>query len=311
MTRFPNAARASLAGVAVLAILVAGCGSMATSDMSLRTDADIEMARQRQSQEKAEITSPATYLSLIRRMQEQGLYYASLAHIDAYQQRYGRAPEIMLLRADALRETDQLAAADAEYRAVVGATSAMGAGTQGGLLHAAAWRGLGIVAGRQGNFAEAARRLQVAAQANPTDASTASDFGYALMRSGEVEQARVPLMQAQQMAATSPKIAGNLVIWLTVNDRKDDAASLAAHAQLTASARKAVEDDVVRVRTAWRDRRIARETTTMVPRAVAAGPSATASAGVSVAAAATATRTSDRPLALQRGRLLDTLEVSQ
>jgi Flp pilus assembly protein TadD len=308
MTRFQNTA---CTGVAMLTILLAGCGSMATSDMSLRADADIEMARQRQSQEKAEITSPATYLSLIRKMQEQGLYYASLAHIDAYQQRYGRAPEIMLLRADALRETDQLAAADAEYRAVVGATSAMGAGTQGGLLNAAAWRGLGIVAGRQGNFVEAARRLQVSAQANPTDASTASDLGYALMRAGEVEQARVPLMQAQQMAAASPKIAGNLVIWLTVNDRKDDAASLAAHAQLTASARKAIDDDVARVRAAWRDRRIARETTTMTPRAVAIGPSAAASAGVSVAAAATATGTSARPLALQRGRLLDTLEVSQ
>ncbi|KJK04754.1 MAG: hypothetical protein ACTHNO_14140 [Ralstonia sp.] len=311
MTRFPNTARASWAGVAMLTILLAGCGSMATSDMSLRADADIEMARQRQSQEKSEITSPATYLSLIRKMQEQGLYYASLAHIDAYQQRYGRAPEIMLLRADALRETDQLAAADAEYRAVVGATSAMGAGTQGGLLNAAAWRGLGIVAGRQGNFAEAARRLQVAAQANPTDASTASDLGYALMRAGEVEQARVPLMQAQQMAAASPKIAGNLVIWLTVNDRKGDAASLASHAQLTASALKAVDDDVARVRAAWRDRRIARETTTMAPRGVAMGPSAAASAGVSVAAAATATQTSARPLALQRGRLLDTLEASQ
>ncbi|CAJ0886329.1 tetratricopeptide repeat protein [Ralstonia flatus] len=308
MTRFPNSARASLA---VLTILVAGCGSMATSDMSLRADADIEMARQRQNQEKAEITNPATYLSLIRKMQEQGLYYASLAHIDAYQQRYGRSPEVLLMRADALRETDQLAAADAEYRAVVGATSAMGAGTQGALLNAAAWRGLGIVAGRQGNFVEAARRLQVAAQANPTDANTASDLGYALMRAGEVEQARVPLMQAQQMALGNPKVAGNLVIWLTVNDRKDDAASLAAHAQLTASARKAVDDDVARVRAAWRDRRIARETTTMAPRTVATGPSAAASAGVSVAAAATATRTSARPLALQRGRLLDTLEVSQ
>lgn len=307
MTSFPNTARARALGVTMLAILVAGCGSMATSDMSLRTDADIEMARQRQSQEKAEITSPATYLSLIRRMQEQGLYYASLAHIDAYQQRYGRAPEIMLLRADALRETDQLAAADAEYRAVVGATSAMGAGTQGGLLNAAAWRGLGIVAGRQGNFAEAARRLQVAAQANPTDASTASDFGYALMRSGEVEQARVPLMQAQQMAAASPKIAGNLVIWLTVNDRKDDAASLASHAQLTASARKAIDEDVARVRGAWRDRRIARDAAAVAARAVALGPSASGVAG----AATPAITPQSRPLALQRGRLLDTLETAQ
>ncbi|WP_454845747.1 tetratricopeptide repeat protein [Ralstonia thomasii] len=307
MTRFPNAVRAALASMTTLTVMLAGCGSMAASDMSLRADADIEMARQRQSQEKSEITSPATYLSLIRKMQEQGLYYASLAHIDAYQQRYGRAPEIMLLRADALRETDQLAAADAEYRAVVGATSAMGAGTQGGLLNAAAWRGLGIIAGRQGNFTEAARRLQVAAQANPTDASTASDLGYALMRAGEVEQARVPLMQAQQMAASSPKIAGNLVIWLTVNDRKDDAASLASHAQLTASARKAIDEDVGRVRGAWRDRRIGRDAAAAATRAVALSPSAASVAGT----ATPAITIQSRPLALQRGRLLDTLETAQ
>lgn len=307
MTRFPNAVRAALASMTTLTVMLAGCGSMAASDMSLRADADIEMARQRQSQEKSEITSPATYLSLIRKMQEQGLYYASLAHIDAYQQRYGRAPEIMLLRADALRETDQLAAADAEYRAVVGATSAMGAGTQGGLLNAAAWRGLGIIAGRQGNFTEAARRLQVAAQANPTDASTASDLGYALMRAGEVEQARVPLMQAQQMAASSPKIAGNLVIWLTVNDRKDDAASLASHAQLTASARKAIDENVARVRGAWRDRRIGRDAAAAATRAVALSPSAAGVAGT----ATPAITTQSRPLALQRGRLLDTLETAQ
>lgn len=311
MAPFPNIKHAWLGALSILPLLLSGCGSMATSDMSLRADADIEMARQRQSQEKAEITSPATYLSLIRRMQEQGLYYASLAHIDAYQQRYGRAPEIMLLRADALRETDQLAGADAEYRAVVGATSAMGAGTQGGLLNASAWRGLGIVAGRQGNFAEAARRLQLAAQANPTDASTASDLGYALMRAGEVEQARVPLMQAQQMAAASPKIAGNLVIWLAVNDRKDDAASLASHAQLTASARKAIDEDVARVRGAWRDRRIARDAASVAPRAVAVGPSAAGIAVTAVPNAAANASSQSRPLALQRGRLLDTLETAQ
>lgn len=306
-------ARAGLVGLPALApltaliALLAGCGSMTLSDASIRANADIEMARQRQTQEKSEITNPATYVALIRKMQEQGLYYASLAHIDAYQQRDGRAPEVMLMRADALRETDQLAAAQAEYRAVVGATSAMGAGTQGAMLNAAAWRGLGIVAGQQGNFAESARRLQVAAKANPTDANTASDLGYALMRAGEVEQARVPLMQAQQMAAASPKIAGNLVIWLAVNDRQDDAASLALRAQLTASARKAIDEDVARVRGAWRDRRIARDAASAAPRAVAAH----SSAGGVVVTAASAANTPPSSLALQRGRLLDTLETAQ
>ncbi|MGD7104604.1 pilus assembly protein TadD, partial [Ralstonia pseudosolanacearum] len=79
--------RAGAAGMLALAALLAGCGSLSGSEMSRRTDADIEVARQRQADEKAELTSPGTYLSLIRRMQEQGMYYASLAHIDAYVQR--------------------------------------------------------------------------------------------------------------------------------------------------------------------------------------------------------------------------------
>ena len=306
MKTIQMALRAGTAGALAALTMMAGCGSMAGSDMSRRADVDIEMARHRQRDEKAEITNPATYLSLIRKMQEQGLYYASLAHIDAYEQRYGHAPAVLLLRADALRETDQLAAADAAYRTVIAATSTMGAGTQGALLNAGAWRGLGISAGRRGSFTEAARCLQVAAQANPTDAGTVSDFGYALMRAGEVEQARVPLMQAQQMAETSPKIAGNLVIWLTVTDRKDDAASLAAHAQLSAAARKAIDEDVVRVKSAWRERRIARESVPMVtPRA------AVATASIHAPTTAAPGEVPIRPLALQRGRLLDTLEATQ
>lgn len=306
MTTIQIAMRARIGCTLAALSVLAGCGSMTGSDMSRRAEADIEIARLRQTEEKAEITSPATYVSLIRKMQEQGLYYASLAHIDAYEQRYGRAPEILLMRADALRETDQPVAAEVGYRAVIAATSTMGAGTPGALLNAGAWRGLGITAGRQGNFAEAARCLQVAAQANPTDATTESDFGYALMRAGEVEQARVPLMQAQQMAVSNPKVAGNLVIWLAANDRKDDAASLIAHAQLSPTARRAIDEDVARVKDAWRNRRLARERVPAVPLVPRAMPAAAAAA-----ASTSAPRPSAGALALQRGRLLDTLEATQ
>ncbi|MEE2976881.1 MAG: tetratricopeptide repeat protein [Pseudomonadota bacterium] len=284
--------------------LLGGCGSMATSEVSRRTDAEIEMARQRQSEEKAEITNPATYLSLIRRMQEQGLYYASLAHIDAYQQRFGGSPDVLLLRADALRETDQLVAAEADYRKVVGATSAASNGSQGALLCANAWRGLGITAGRQGQFAEAARRLEIAARSNPTDATTASDLGYALMRAGDVDEARVPLMQAAQLDAANPKIAGNLAIWLTVNDRKEEASAIVAHAQLNTSARKAIDEDAGRVRNAWRDRRLARHT---VPVATVALRPAAAQPSLGLSANTTVVDTRG----LQRGRLLDTFGAAQ
>lgn len=104
MRKFPFAMRAGVAGMLALAALLAGCGSLSGSEMSRRTDADIEVARQRQADEKAELTSPGTYLSLIRRMQEQGMYYASLAHIDAYVQRFGRTPDVLLLYRRAARD---------------------------------------------------------------------------------------------------------------------------------------------------------------------------------------------------------------
>jgi len=47
------------------------------------------------------------YLDMIRTMQDRSLYFASLAHVEAYLQLYGTSPEILRLRADALRETGQ------------------------------------------------------------------------------------------------------------------------------------------------------------------------------------------------------------
>ncbi|PSD22060.1 Flp pilus assembly protein TadD, partial [Stenotrophomonas maltophilia] len=56
------------------------------------------------------------YLELIERMQQQGAWYASLAHVEAFRQRYGDRPALRLLQADALRETGQADAAVTLYR---------------------------------------------------------------------------------------------------------------------------------------------------------------------------------------------------
>ena len=77
-------------------------------------------------------------------------------------------------------------------------------------------------------------------------------------------------------------------------------------AQLSAAARKAIDEDVVRVKSAWRERRIARESVPMVtPRA------AVATASIHAPTTAAPGEVPIRPLALQRGRLLDTLEATQ
>lgn len=57
------------------------------------------------------------YLALIDKIQAQGLYFASLAHIDAYEQQFGESPDTILLRADALRQTAQSDAAPPPTRA--------------------------------------------------------------------------------------------------------------------------------------------------------------------------------------------------
>ncbi len=90
MPKFQIAIQPAAAGVLIVTALLTGCSAMAPTDMSRRADADIEMARQRQSEEKTEITNPSTYLSLIRRMQEQGLYYASLALMQLQGEAWGK-----------------------------------------------------------------------------------------------------------------------------------------------------------------------------------------------------------------------------
>lgn len=49
MTHFPNTTHVSWAGVIMLTIPLAGCGLVATSDMSLYANADVEMTRRRQN----------------------------------------------------------------------------------------------------------------------------------------------------------------------------------------------------------------------------------------------------------------------
>ncbi|KAG0926630.1 hypothetical protein G6F60_015025 [Rhizopus arrhizus] len=75
-------------------------------------------------------------------MQQQGAWYASLAHVDAFRQRYGDRPALRLLQADALRETGQADAAIALYRE-------LSTGPQA----AAAAHGLGLIAAHRDDAA--------------------------------------------------------------------------------------------------------------------------------------------------------------
>src|SRR5690349_24734928 len=99
--------------------LVAGCallGACAVKESGYGVGPQAEReAKLQQSTRDTAPDTPGMYLGLIDRMQAQGLYYASLAHIDAYEKQYGVSPDSLLLRADALRATDQPAASASAY----------------------------------------------------------------------------------------------------------------------------------------------------------------------------------------------------
>jgi Flp pilus assembly protein TadD len=193
-------------------------------------------ALQQQSARDPAPDTPGMYLALIDRMQARGLYYASLAHIDAYDKQYGASPDSILLRADALRATDQTAASVAEYTKLLNTP-----------LAARAYRGLGLLAGSGGDFHMAAEALDHAAQLAPTDASTLSDLGYARLRAGDIAGARVPLLKAAELDNHNLKIIGNVALYLNADGQGKRAQALMNEQKLSPAVRLRIRDETVKV----------------------------------------------------------------
>ncbi|MBN9115878.1 MAG: pilus assembly protein, partial [Pandoraea sp.] len=166
------------------AAALAGCSGPRIGGYGAPSAAALMQAEQN-DEAMAKAAKPDTrglYLSMIRQMQEQGAYFASLAHIDEFRMQYGAAPDIDILRADALRETGQPNAAEQAYRPLLIGSEA-----------AAAWHGMGLVEAQRKDYAAAARALHEAVTRAPTQAFYLSDLGFALLRSGDTGAARVPL----------------------------------------------------------------------------------------------------------------------
>ncbi len=180
--------------------------------------------------------TPGMYLGLIDRMQSQGMYFASLAHIDAYEKQYGVTPDTILLRADALRMTDQPAASAVAYARLLQTP-----------LASRGHRGLGLIAGASGDFSHAADELQQAAQLAPTDASVLSDLGYARMRAGDVSGARVPLMKAAELDQNNPKIASNIALYLLVDGETERSQALMNQQKFSLDVRTAIRNEAAKV----------------------------------------------------------------
>ena len=187
-----------------------------------------------------------TYLELIARMQQQGAWYASLAHVEAFRQRYGDRPALRLLQADALRETGQSDAAVALYRELSSGPQA-----------AAAAHGLGLIAARRDDDAGSEQALARATQLQPLNTDYLGDLGYARLRAGQFDQAREPLAKALELSPGNAKATANLALWALLRGDQATAERLAAQANLNDETRRSIQQQAQQIRTRLQQRQAA------------------------------------------------------
>lgn len=218
--------------------VVSGCAGM-KDQYAASADAQQRMAAEATAETKAgaAVDTQATYLRLVEQMQKEDLWFASLAHIDALEQRWGVSPDSTRVRAEALRQTGQAAPAEAAYKRLMGTP-----------LESAGYRGLGLLAGMRGDYAEAARLLAQAQRRTPTDALLLSDLGYANLRAGHFEEARLPLMQALQLKPDSTQAQANLALYLEVTQQQDQALALMNANRIPDATRLAIRDAAQQMR---------------------------------------------------------------
>ncbi|VVD67546.1 hypothetical protein [Pandoraea anhela] len=263
------------AGLSV--VVLTGCSSGPTLGGYGAPSAAALMQAQQNDEERAKAAKPDTrelYLSMIRQSQEQGSYFASLAHIEQFRIQYGAAPDVDILRADALRETGQPEPAEQAYRALLGSNEA-----------AAAWHGIGLVAAQRKDYAGAAQALREAVNRAPTEAFYLSDLGFALLNNGDAAGARVPLAQAAELKPDSRKVLSNLAVYLVVTGDRSRAEDMMTSAKMPQATRDAINKLAADIRAHTQARKQAAD-------AAAARAAAQAAASLVPAAAPVATTVS-------------------
>lgn len=223
---------AAVGGLIVM-LMLSGCGGMMGSSDSayrfMREQQEKQAYLDKQEIKHWENRKPADLdmaVQMLVETQRQGRYFASLAYADAIQQQYGSSPQVLALRAEALRKTGQLDEATTLFESLTATPEA-----------AQAWHGLGLIAGERSEYAQAAQYLHRAAVLLPTDADLQNDLGYAQLRQGQMGQARVSLGKAIELDAANPRILSNMALFLWASGREQDAEALMQQAGIGPQAR--------------------------------------------------------------------------
>ncbi|MDD5329936.1 MAG: hypothetical protein PHX38_08025 [Sulfuricella sp.] len=177
---------------------------------------------------------PELYLQLIAGLQAKELYFASLAHLDAFDLRWPANPRATLLRADALRETAYLDKAAALYQTLLRGDQA-----------ARAYHGLGIIAGRKGDRTAAIAFLEQASRRDPTSTLILNDLGYIQLLGGQLEDARFNLHKAAELASKDARAGANLALLYLLEGKPERADGVMQWYQLPEARRKQIYSKAV------------------------------------------------------------------
>lgn len=205
---------------ATLALALAGCAAPPPQGYGVAAPSTAALAQQQmeEAQQSTQVDQQRTYLNLIGQMQKANQWYASLAHTEAFERQYGSNAQIRLLRADALRNTNQGPQAEQAYKTLLNDADTT--------TVARARRGLGLLYASQGQFAQAVAQLELARQLTPIDADLLSDLAYAHMLDGQLAPAQLPIMQAAQLAPDNARVQLNLALFWLVNGQQAQAGQL-------------------------------------------------------------------------------------
>ena len=224
-----------------LVVCVSACSSAASVGAGVATSVAQAVgtsagnkAAQRKAEEQAEIQAfeeaqapsqaetEGRYLQMVEQMQRQGLWFASLAHIDALEARWSVSDGSRLLRADALRHAGQQQSSQTLYQALLKTPQS-----------ARALHGLGLLAASQGDFVQAVQHMEAAQKTMPTDALLLNDLGYAMLHTEQAVGAGLPLKKAAQLQPQNVRIQSNLAVFLVLYGRDGEAQAWMAQHGMT------------------------------------------------------------------------------
>jgi len=143
------------------------------------------------------------YLRIVQALEDQGKNYAALAYLKEYEGKFSVDADAGLLRGKALLAVGRLSEAEGEYERLLTTD-----------LRAAGYEGLGEVQASREAWDAAKPQFRMAAELRPTNTKFLNNYGFALLKSGDLQNAEFTLRQAADLAPDNDAIRNNLLLCL-------------------------------------------------------------------------------------------------